>query len=197
MAGRPAAPTCITNNNNILPGTVLETLDCTPKSIYNYMEDHLVWLQWIAKRRLICNSNVCTNCQRAMCLVRRAESPDGFSWKCRDCNTQTSIRTGSFFANCGLSTETIVMFYYWVHDVKATHVMLFEEIDNWDIMVNYNNFFRLECRKVCWGCALTYLFSMPVVYLHWVSVSCFVDNVTVVDNDSLINSVFLSNDFFV
>ena len=115
---------------------------------YNNMEDRLVWLQWLAERRLICNSNVCTNCQRAMCLVRRAESTDGFSWKCRDCNTGTSIRTGSFFANCGLSTETIVMmFYYWVHDVKATHVMLFEEIDNWDTMVNYNNFFRLECRN--------------------------------------------------
>ena len=25
--------------------------------------------------------------------------------------------------------------------------MLFEEIDNWDTMVNYNNFFRLECRN--------------------------------------------------
>ena len=26
------------------------------------------------------------------------------------------------------------MMYYWVHDVKAKHVMLFEDIANWDTM---------------------------------------------------------------
>jgi len=40
-----------------------------------------------------------------------------------------------------------MMIYYWVHEVKTRHVMLFEEIGNWDTMVNYNNFFLLECRN--------------------------------------------------
>ena len=40
-----------------------------------------------------------------------------------------------------------MMMYYWVHDVKAKHVMLFEDIANWDTTVNYNNFFRVECHN--------------------------------------------------
>jgi len=40
-----------------------------------------------------------------------------------------------------------MMMYYWVHDVKAKHVMLFEDIANWDIIVNYNNFFCIECHN--------------------------------------------------
>lgn len=148
LAGRLAALICITNNNNILPNNLLEALDCTPKSIYNSMKDRMVWLQWLVERRLVRNSNVCTDCLCAMCLVRRAESPDGFSWKCRDCNTRTSTCTGSFFANCSVSMEKIaMMIYYWVHEVKTRHVMLFEEIGNWDTMVNYNNFFLLKCHN--------------------------------------------------
>jgi len=53
---------------------------------------------------------------------------------------------GFIFCQLWSSTETIVMmYYYWVYDVKATHVMPFEEMENWDTMVNYNNFFHLEC----------------------------------------------------
>ena len=37
-----------------------------------------------------------------------------------------------------------MMMYYWVHDVKAKHVMLLEDIANWDTIVNYNKFFRIE-----------------------------------------------------
>jgi len=33
-----------------------------------------------------------------------------------------------------------MMIYYWRHEVKATHVMLFEGINSWHNMVNYNNF---------------------------------------------------------
>jgi len=74
-----------------------------------------------------------------MCLTGRAESPDVFTWKYRPCNTRVSVRTGSFFAKCGLSTQKMVMMmYYWIYEVKLKHVMLFEEIDSWDTMVNYN-----------------------------------------------------------
>ena len=53
-----------------------------------------------------------------------------------------------FFAHCGLSTEkTVIMMYQWVHEVKCVHVKLFEEIESWDMLVNYNNFFHLESRN--------------------------------------------------
>ena len=101
MAGRLAAPISITNN--ILPGNILETFKCMPKTIYESMQDCMQWLKWLAERHLIRNTNDCANCQRPMCLVRRAESPDGYSWKCRSCNTRSSIRTGSFF--CTLRSQ--------------------------------------------------------------------------------------------
>jgi len=41
--------------------------------------------------------------------------------------------------------KVLMMMYYWCHDVKATHVMLFEGISSWHNMVNYNNFFGVEC----------------------------------------------------
>jgi len=52
------------------------------------------------------------------------------------------VSTDSFFAHCILEDDTIVMMmYYWAHEVKAKHVMLFEGISDWHNMVNYNNFF--------------------------------------------------------
>lgn len=146
MAGRPRAPITITGN--VIPRNQLDVLDCTPRTLYSAMENKLEWLQWLAEHRLIRNVNNCATCQRPMTFVRRAESPDGHSWLCNTCNTRTSVRTGSFFAKCVLSTEKIVMMlFYWVFEVKCKHVMLFEELTSWDTVVNYNNFFRLECRN--------------------------------------------------
>ena len=35
--------------------------------------------------------------------------------------------------------------YYWIYEVKCTHVILFESLTSWDTIVNYNNYFRKEC----------------------------------------------------
>jgi len=146
MAGRPAAPVHITNN--VLPGNMLAAYECRPRDIYDSMNDDMQWLIWLAEHRVIVNKNDCANCQRPMSLVRRTESPDGYSWKCVRCNTRTSIRTGSFFDHCLLSTQKIVMMlYYWIYEVKCKHVMLFENIDSWDTIVKYNNFFRMQCHN--------------------------------------------------
>jgi hypothetical protein len=126
MAGRPQARRVITND--IITVNMLQTLEVTPKDIYDNMDDHMMWLQWLAKHHLIRNSNDCSQCNRSMALVKRAESAEGYSWKCRDCNTRLSVRTVSFFANCGLSSEKIVMMiYYWIYDVKSKNIVLFEK----------------------------------------------------------------------
>ena len=31
--------------------------------------------------------------------------------------------------------------------MKAKHVMVFEELDDWHNIVNYNNFFRIKCDR--------------------------------------------------
>jgi len=35
--------------------------------------------------------------------------------------------------------------YYWLYEVKCTHVMLFESLTSWNTIVNYNNYFHEEC----------------------------------------------------
>ena len=96
MAGRPPALRSITNA--VMTRNQLEMFDCTPRELYGAMNEPMRWLQWLAEHRLIRNSNDCGICQQPMALVRRAESPEGFSWKCCACNTRASVRTGSFFA---------------------------------------------------------------------------------------------------
>lgn len=144
MAGRPAAPINITPV--VLPLAQLARIDVTPRELYAVTPDKREWLQWLAQHRLIRNNVDCGTCRRPMALVTRAECNDGFSWRCRQCNTRCSVRTGSFFANCDLTTDKIVMImYYWLHEVKCKHVMLFESLRSWDTIVNYNNYFRMEC----------------------------------------------------
>ena len=144
MAGRPAAPINITPV--VLPAAQLTGIDVTPRDLYAVQSDKREWLQWLARHRLIKNNVDCSRCRRPMALVARAECNDGFSWRCRQCSTRCSVRTGSFFANCDLTTEKIVMLmYFWLYEVKCKHVMLFENVTSWDTIVNYNNYFRKEC----------------------------------------------------
>ena len=95
MAGRPPAPHSITNA--VVTRNQLEMFDCTPRELYGAMNEQMRWLQWLAEHRLIRNSNDCSVCQQPTALVRCGESPEGFLWKCRACNTRASVRTGSFF----------------------------------------------------------------------------------------------------
>lgn len=144
MAGRPAAARQI--SDFVIEQTDLNVIDITPKELYKIMESKEEWLKWLATHRLIRNSVDCHRCAHPMSLVARAEVSDGFSWRCRPCNSRCSVKTGSFFANCDLATERIVMImFYWLFEVKCKHVMLFENLTSWNTIVNYNNYYRIEC----------------------------------------------------
>jgi len=91
-AGRPVTPINITPF--VLPAAQLA------RQLYAVMPDKHEWLQWLARHCLIRNNVDCRTCRQPMALVARQECNDGFSWRCRHCNTRCSIRTGSFFANC-------------------------------------------------------------------------------------------------
>jgi len=85
-----------------------------------------------------------------MSLICRAQSPVGYSWKCRDRNPRRSICIGSFLAKYGMSMQKVVtiMFYWVLYKLKCKPVvMLFEQIQHWDTAVNDNNFFCAECHN--------------------------------------------------
>ena len=143
MAGRPPAPVHVTNN--ILEANVLQTFECTPSDLYDCMWDSMQRLMWLAEHHVIHNNTDCVSCHQPVSLVGRAESPDGCSWNCGHWSSRTSIFTGSFFAHCIRSTQKIVTML-WLHEIKCKHVM-FQNIESWDTIVNYSNFFHIECRN--------------------------------------------------
>jgi len=140
MAGRPRAPRII--SNNVLTHVNLQMFNVIPKDIYQQMMDDMSWITWLAEHRLIINEHQYAVCLQAMPLTLRRNRGIGYDWMCQTCNTRTSLKTGSFFANTRLDTKTIgympssVLMYIW----KTA-------ITDWHIIVDYNNFFRVECEK--------------------------------------------------
>jgi len=72
---------------------------------------------------------MCVAIVKVQCLLVDVRSHRMYSFGNAVVATRVSVRVGSFSANCGLSTEKIVMImYYWVYKVKCRHVKLFKEI---------------------------------------------------------------------
>ncbi len=103
MAGRPRAPSIICNN--VLSHVNLQMFNVIPKDIYQQMSDDMSWITWLAEHRLIPNEHQCGVCLQAMRLTRRQNRGIGYDWMCQTCNTRTSLKTGSFFANTRLDTR--------------------------------------------------------------------------------------------
>jgi len=86
MSGRPQAPRVI--SNNVMMVNMLQALEVIPKDIYYNMHDRMIWLQWFATHRLIRKNSGqnsdCSQCNRPIALVKRAESAESYSWKCRN-----------------------------------------------------------------------------------------------------------------
>jgi hypothetical protein len=146
MARQRAAPIQI--SESIIPDTQLVNVNVVPRDLYMQMQDDKQWLQWLASHRLIRNAIDCSVCHIPMALMSCKNSNDKFSWRCRNCCNRISVRTGSFFADCQLPTQKVVMLmYYWVCEIKAKHVMYFESLSHWSTIVNYNKHFRTECQN--------------------------------------------------
>jgi len=145
-------------NTNILRwhGLVVTLLHVLLKHLpnYNIILD-MVPAAWHLRHGMWCQclhyckarANDCRNCQLPMSLVRRAEAPEGYSWKCRDCQTRTSVCTGSFSPTASSAQKQSLWWCITGSMRSNANVMLFEGIVSWDTIVNYNNYFRLECRN--------------------------------------------------
>jgi hypothetical protein len=102
-------------------------------------------LRWCASRSLIDNYCVCTGCNVLMSLSFRERDIDGYAWRCRQCTTTRSVRTGSFFAKSKLRLwQLIKIMYKWCDDLPQTHIMREARI-GWETMVNWANY----CREIC------------------------------------------------
>ncbi|MFH4973694.1 hypothetical protein AB6A40_000403 [Gnathostoma spinigerum] len=54
-------------------------------------------VEWLAARRVICNTQKCSLCNGQCVLIMDDTDIDNLKWYCRACNRKQSIREGSFF----------------------------------------------------------------------------------------------------
>jgi len=111
-------------------------------------------MQWLARRHLLKNSLLCSNCNAPCQLQNRSTVRDGKHWVCEACRYYKSVRVQSFFERSHLSFHDIMLLAYrWCKDFPQDTTL--HEVDIASrIVIDWFNFCREECD--------TYLACTPV-----------------------------------
>lgn len=146
--GRPPAPTSILPPGlNFCPIQNLYQMQLNRKYIdREILRDDIQCREWLALYGLIRNSRDCANCGNPMKLINdRDHIADQICWRCRDCNTETSIRTGSFFEGSHLKLQQIIELIYW-WTINVTHEIVIEEVVVTEVtIIDWFSFIREAC----------------------------------------------------
>lgn len=121
------------------------------KILGDVCQDMLACLQWMARRRLIANSLLCTKCDQNCSFQLRRDRTDKYNWTCKyPCNFKKSIREASFFAGSHLSLPTILqLINLWALKTKQDEVQARLRIKQRHTIVDWYGFIREICaRKV-------------------------------------------------
>lgn len=145
MPGKSTAPQTIINPMQVfLPRVRNEAFNMS--SLLPEISDTADCMQWLAKRRLIRNSFICPTCRQLCNLTVHGGSIDGKRWRCQMCNTQKSVRDGSFFSGSHLTLkQVIILMYCWAHDMPQKHIIHETEVSE-PTVVDWCNFMREECQ---------------------------------------------------
>lgn len=113
MAGRPPAPTCI--SDNIVPFLELCDLQISLRELVLLTSDNLQTIKWLARHGLIANRRLCDTCEIHMAFQARRgrDYVDGYCWSCRTCRRHRNLRLGSFFKGSHFSLTQLVDIIYW------------------------------------------------------------------------------------
>ena len=145
MAGRPPGKTYIVDPQEVL------TLEEIKEKNYiftdlPYSRGKMLVLEFLAKNKLIKNSNRCGTCNGDFHLNAYEQSGDGFRWYCKTWKKRKSIREGSFFKESRMSLHSIIVIMYcWARDIPQKNAC--EEAGGASprTIVDWYNF----CRDIC------------------------------------------------
>ena len=146
--GRLAAPRAILAQGvGVNPPLILHQLEVSRKTIHlTITANDETCLKWLAEKGLVSNTMNCHRCQIPMALINKQELSDGKTWRCRECSTETTIRSGSFFEGSHLSFTTLVELLYW-WTTEAMQKVVMRELDiAAQTIVDWFSFIR----EVCW-----------------------------------------------
>lgn len=74
-------------------------------------------ISFLQGKGLLAQQLTCHHCSVAMNIARRASLTDGHAFRCPQCHTYTSLRSGSFFEKSRLPLQKwILLMYLWVRE---------------------------------------------------------------------------------
>ena len=74
-------------------------------------------ISFLQGKGLLAQQLTCHRCSVAMNIARRASLTDGHAFRCPQCHTYTSLRSGSFFEKSRLPLQKwILLMYLWVRE---------------------------------------------------------------------------------
>lgn len=87
----------------------------------------------------------CRRCSKVMREEKTTTTDDGFRWRCNPCDTTSTIRKYSIFANSNVQLpELLMLFYFWAHDALQTQIAHEAEISQRSTVVWCG-----RLRKIC------------------------------------------------
>ncbi|CAF0978825.1 unnamed protein product [Brachionus calyciflorus] len=77
-------------------------------------DDNLTIINWLQEKSIIPKVVVCTRCLNNLKLQKRADTIDGYGWRCSKCSTRKSIRTNTFLSQFNMPIKVILkLIFFW------------------------------------------------------------------------------------
>lgn len=143
---RPRAPASIVPIGNRMAVQAIKDEDWRVLGLVPEISNIGDCMRWLATRGLLKNSVVCNNCQIDCTLNAYNGGIDMKRWKCPQCNTRLSVRSGSFFSKSHIELHKIVLIiYFWARKYQQIEVGHELRLDTHHTTVDWYNFLREVC----------------------------------------------------
>lgn len=118
----------------------------TYADIIEIVSDHERLIKFCQAHDLLNSSSNCVKCLKAMNMVADKSRIDGLVFRCRQCFSKRSLRSGTFLERSKLNLrQAIVFFYLWCHSHTRTFIMNETKIGSYTTYADYVQFNRDIC----------------------------------------------------
>lgn len=146
MTGRPRLiRTHIVDPIEVINDAAMRAETWIMRTLCQATNDVFTTMEFLAKRSLLKNSQLCNNCNVHCMLAAYTQGIDKKMWKCPTCGLRKSIRDGSFFTGSHLPlSKIVILIYCFANDFPQDQVKYEAEIQNQNTVIDWFNFIREE-----------------------------------------------------
>lgn len=144
MAGRPRlVRTHIVDPTEVINDAAIRAESWVLRTLCAATTDVLQTMEFLAKRSLLKNSQLCNNCNVNCMLSAYTQGVDKKMWRCPNCGLRKSIRDGSYFTRSHLPlSQIVVLIYCFANDFPQDQSKHEAEILNKNTITDWFNFLR-------------------------------------------------------